>query len=43
MNVANNGDLQKARNLYGILWLIDHLDPINDGGEFETNYCKGYV
>ena len=42
MNELKNSNLNKARTLCNIFRFIDHLNSINDGGEFENNYSNIY-
>ena len=42
MNELNKNDLIKARKRCNIFRFINDLNSINDGGEFEINFCKIY-
>ena len=42
MNELKKNDLTKARKLCNIFRLIDDLDSVNNGGEFESNYSNIY-
>ena len=40
MNKLKNNDLIKTKNLCNIFRFIDDLSSINDGRDFESNYCN---
>ena len=40
MNELNKNDLIKARKRCNIFRFVEDLNSINDGGEFESNYCN---
>ena len=42
MHKLKKDDLIKAIQLCNIFRFIDDLNSINDGGEFESNYCDIY-
>ena len=42
MNELKKNDLIKARKLCNIFRFIGDLNPINDDGEFESNYSNIY-
>ena len=42
MNELKKNDLIKARKLCNIFRYVGDLNPINDGGEFESNYSNIY-
>ena len=42
MNELKKDDLIKAKKRCNIFRLIDGLNSINDGGEFESNYSNIY-
>ena len=43
MNELKKNDLIKERKLCNIFRFIGDLNPINDGGEFESNYSNIYL